>query len=128
MFVSLAKLAVSDGSLRSLRCSLESRRLRRIRRNDMCCKGHSVFDAFHRLLLQIGGANIAGVDRAGKPLSPRSLADEERVCSFVRPAQRRAIRVRAALLPAGAEAGEGDGRGSGLDGVSKRVRGRGARG
>jgi len=27
-------LAVSDGSLRSLRCSLGSRRLRRIRRND----------------------------------------------------------------------------------------------
>jgi hypothetical protein len=42
---SLAALALFKGSLRSLRCSLGSRRLR-------------------RLLLQIGGANIAGGDRA----------------------------------------------------------------
>jgi hypothetical protein len=29
-----------------------------------CCKIRSVLDAFRRLLLQIGGANIAGADRA----------------------------------------------------------------
>jgi len=34
LIASLAKLAVSDGSLRSLRCSPVSRRLRRLRRND----------------------------------------------------------------------------------------------
>jgi len=37
LIASLAKLAVSTGSLRSLRCSLGSRRLRRIRRN--ACTG-----------------------------------------------------------------------------------------
>jgi hypothetical protein len=41
-----------------------SRRLRRIRRNDLCRRISSVLDTFRRLLLQIGGANIAGADRA----------------------------------------------------------------
>jgi hypothetical protein len=39
-----------------------SRRFRRIRRNDRVAK--SLLDAFRPLLLQIGGANIAGADRA----------------------------------------------------------------
>ena len=64
MIASLAKLALSNGSLRSLRCSPGSRRLRRIRRNDPCRRISSVLDAFRRLLLQIGGANISGADRA----------------------------------------------------------------
>ena len=64
LIASLAKLALSNGSLRSLRCSPGSRRLRRIRRNDPCRRISSVLDAFRRLLLQIGGANIAGADRA----------------------------------------------------------------
>jgi len=60
---SLGKLAVSNRSLRSLRCSLGSRRLRQIRRNH--CGGESaLFRWFRRLLLQIGAANIAGADRA----------------------------------------------------------------
>jgi hypothetical protein len=42
--------AVFDCSLRSLRCSLGCRRLRRIWRNGNALFGH--------LLLQIGGANI----------------------------------------------------------------------
>jgi hypothetical protein len=33
------------------------------RRNDPCRRISSVLDAFRRLLLQIGGANIAGADR-----------------------------------------------------------------
>src|ERR671910_853965 len=44
-----------------------SRRLRRIRRNDWCRRISAFFDAFRRLLLQIGGANIADADRAVEP-------------------------------------------------------------
>jgi hypothetical protein len=44
--------------------------------------GH-VLDAFHRLLLQIGGANIAGTDRAEKPPTSSSFADEKRVGSLL---------------------------------------------
>jgi hypothetical protein len=54
----IASLAVFDRSLRSLRCSLGSRRLRRIRRNDCFGRTGFVLDTFRRLLLQIGGANI----------------------------------------------------------------------
>jgi hypothetical protein len=62
----LAALAVFNCSLHSLRCSLESRRLRRIRRNDRV--GNPLYlDAFRPLLRQIGGANIAGADRAWQP-------------------------------------------------------------
>jgi hypothetical protein len=49
-------LAVFDCSLRSLRCSLGCRRLRRIWWNGKAL--------FRHVLLQIGGANIAGADRA----------------------------------------------------------------
>jgi hypothetical protein len=42
-----------------------SRRLRRIRRNDPCRGESALFsEAFRRLLLQSGGANISGADRA----------------------------------------------------------------
>jgi hypothetical protein len=40
-------------------------------------------DAFRRLLLQIGGASIASVDRADEPLSSASLGDGKRVSSLV---------------------------------------------
>jgi hypothetical protein len=39
----------------------------------LCRRISSVLDAFRRLLLQIGGANIAGAERAGKPPSSLSL-------------------------------------------------------
>jgi|SRR5688500_10734697 hypothetical protein len=65
----LAHRALSDFSLRSLRCSLGCRRLRRIWRNGKAL--------FRHLLLQIVGANIAKsayfvVARRGKtpPLAP----------------------------------------------------------
>jgi hypothetical protein len=58
----LAHRALFDCSLRSLRCSPESRRLRRIWRNGKAL--------FRRLLLQIGGANIEN------PPSSSSLAEE----------------------------------------------------
>src|SRR4029450_5643821 len=40
-------------------------------------------EAFRRLLLQIGGANIAGADRALKPPTSSSLADKKRVGSLL---------------------------------------------
>jgi hypothetical protein len=43
----------------------------------------SARDAFRRLLLQIGGANIAGADRAWQPPTSSSLADEKRVASLL---------------------------------------------
>jgi len=61
---SARRLAVSNCSLRSLRCSLGSRRLRRIRRNDRFEESALSLEALRRLLLQIGGANIACADRA----------------------------------------------------------------
>ena len=63
LIASLVKLALLNGSLRSLRCSREAARLRRIRRNNHS-DNQVRSDAFRRLLLQIGGANIASVDRA----------------------------------------------------------------
>jgi hypothetical protein len=48
----------------------------------LCRRISFVLDAFRRLLLQIGGANIAGADRAGKPPSSLSLGDEKRVPSL----------------------------------------------
>jgi hypothetical protein len=47
------------------------------------CEISSVLDSFHRLLLQIGGANIAGADRGWRPPSLSSLADEKRVGSLL---------------------------------------------
>ena len=48
------------------------------------CRRISHFsDAFRRLLLQIGGANIASADRADEPLSSASLGDGKRVSSLV---------------------------------------------
>ena len=40
-------------------------------------------DAFRRPLPQIGGANIAGADRAWQPLTSSSLGDEKRVPSLL---------------------------------------------
>jgi len=40
-------------------------------------------DSFRRLLLQIGGANIAGAHRASWPPTSSSLADEKHVGSFL---------------------------------------------
>jgi hypothetical protein len=60
---------VFDCSLRSLRCSLGCRRLRRIWRNGKAL--------FCHLLLQIGGANIED------PPTSSSLADEKRVGSLL---------------------------------------------
>jgi hypothetical protein len=64
LIAALAALAVSNCSPRSQRCSLHGRRLRRI-------------------LLQIGGANIAGADRAWSPPTSSSFADDERVGCYV---------------------------------------------
>jgi len=49
----------------------------------LCRRISSVLESFRRLLLQIGGANIAGADRAGRPPTLSSLADEKRVGSFL---------------------------------------------
>ena len=43
----------------------------------------SVLDSFRRLLLQIGGANIAGAGRASSPPTSSSLGDEKRVPSLL---------------------------------------------
>jgi hypothetical protein len=43
----------------------------------------SVLDTFRPLLLQIGGANIAGADRAWQPPTSSSLAEEERLRSIL---------------------------------------------
>jgi hypothetical protein len=40
-------------------------------------------DTFRRLLLQIGGANIAGADRAWQPPTSSSFGDEKRVPSLL---------------------------------------------
>jgi hypothetical protein len=37
----------------------------------------SVLEAFHRLLLQIGGVNIVGADRAWQPPTSSSLGDKK---------------------------------------------------
>jgi hypothetical protein len=60
------------------------RRLRRIRRNDCFGRTGFVLDTFRRLLLQIGGANIEGADRAWLPLTSSSLADEK-ACQLTPP-------------------------------------------
>jgi hypothetical protein len=43
----------------------------------------SVLEAFRRLLLQIGGANIAGADRAWLSPTSSSLGNEKRVPSLL---------------------------------------------
>jgi len=59
----LAALAVPDCSLRSLRYSLGAAVF--VGSDEtIVSKSGSLLDAFRRLLLQIGGANIAGADRA----------------------------------------------------------------
>jgi hypothetical protein len=58
-----------------------ARRLRRIRRTSG--PGQLDLDAFRRLLLQIGGANIAGADRVWLPPTSSSLWDEQRVPSLL---------------------------------------------
>jgi hypothetical protein len=63
LIASLAKLAVSNGSFRSLRCSLVSRRLRRIRRNE-CGEALAPYSRVSSAPPAIGGANIADADRA----------------------------------------------------------------
>jgi DNA-binding response OmpR family regulator len=49
----------------------------------LCRRSSSVLDAFRRLLLQIGGANIAGANRACHPPTSSSLRDEKHVPSFL---------------------------------------------
>jgi len=51
--------------------------------NRLCRRISSVLDLFRRLLLQIGGANIAGADRALWPPTSSSLADEKCVGSIL---------------------------------------------
>jgi hypothetical protein len=46
-------------------------------------ENRSVTDGFRRLLLQIGGANIANADRALSPPTSSSLGDEKRVPSLL---------------------------------------------
>jgi hypothetical protein len=56
---------VFNGSLRSLRCSLRAAVF--VESDEtMCRRISSVLEAFRRLLLQIGGANIAGCQRQPK--------------------------------------------------------------
>ena len=59
LIASLAKLALSNGSLRSLRCSLGAAVFVEADKR-LFQRTSSALEAFRRLLLQIGGANIAG--------------------------------------------------------------------
>jgi hypothetical protein len=78
----LAKLAVSNASLRSLRCLLGAAVF--VGSDEtIVSQISSVLEAFHRLLLQIGGANIAGADRAWQPPTSSSFGDEKRVPSLL---------------------------------------------
>jgi len=52
----------------------------------------TALDAFRQLLVQIGGANIAGADRAWEPPTSSSLADDKSVSARSSSARRRAIR------------------------------------
>jgi hypothetical protein len=62
----LAPLAASNGSLRSLRCSLEAAVF--VGSDEtIVSEDQLLLDAFRRLVLQIGGANIASADRAMEP-------------------------------------------------------------
>ena len=79
----LTAFALSHCSLRSLRCSLEAAVFAESDETIVSLIS-SVLDAFRQLLLQIGGANIAGADRAGKPPTLSSLADEKRAGSLLR--------------------------------------------
>jgi hypothetical protein len=63
VIASLAVLALSEGSLRSLRFSLEAAVF--VESDETIVSPNQLWcEAFRRLLLQIGGANIAGADRA----------------------------------------------------------------
>jgi hypothetical protein len=95
---------VSDGSLRSLRGSLGSRRLRRIRRND--CLGRSALSRrVRRFLLQIGGANIAPRGSRFVSRLVRRHSGTKSMSHRSSSLRRRAIRVRLlhslALAPRG---------------------------
>ncbi len=83
LIASLAALAVFDRSLRSLRCSLGSRRLRRIRRNDCFGRTGFVLDTFRRLLLQIGSANIGARIAPGCRLLRRRWPTKKHVSSLL---------------------------------------------
>ena len=69
LIASLAKLALSNGSLRSLRCSLGAAVFVEADKR-LFQRTSSALDAFRRLLLQIGGANIAGRDPGLIPVAP----------------------------------------------------------
>jgi hypothetical protein len=66
LIASLAALAAYDGSLRSLRCSPGATVF--VGSDETIGTQNQLsFDASRRLILQIGGANIAGADRALQP-------------------------------------------------------------
>jgi len=89
LIASLATLVLSNGWLRSLRCSPVSRRLRRS--DETIRIGESLlFRRVRQLLPHISGANIVGADRAQSPPTWSSLADEKRVAPSSS-ARRRAI-------------------------------------
>jgi hypothetical protein len=105
----LAALAVSNGSLRSLRCSPDSRRLRPNPTKWLCRRVSSVLGCVSSAPLQIGGANIAGADRALDAAYFRpSLGDEKRVPSLLLSTAARdpsLIAPLAALAPRGSRFG-----------------------
>ena len=92
LIASLAKLALSNGSLRSLRCSLGAAVFVEADKR-LFQRTSSALEAFRRLLLQIGGANIAG---RGSRLGARLLCRRSgtKTCPFLPlSATRGAIRV-----------------------------------
>jgi hypothetical protein len=84
LIASLAKLALLNGSLRSLRCSPGAAVFVESDETTVSETSAPVLDAFRRILLQIGGANIAGADRACHPPTSSSLRDEKHVGSLLR--------------------------------------------
>jgi hypothetical protein len=78
----------------------ESRRLRGSRRNACVLENQLHLKAFRRLLLQIGGANIAGADRALEPAELVVAQGPKSVSLRSSSARRGAIRLIAPLSSA----------------------------
>src|SRR5215204_5302522 len=74
---------MSNGSLRSLRCSPGKPPSSSDPTKRLCRRITPLLEAFRRLLLQIGGANIASADRVGEPPTSLSLGDERHVPSLL---------------------------------------------